>query len=117
MFGGGLPHSVLAAALVLDALPGFAERYTRALQKARELFEAVDRLPGISVKPLPDGSNIFPLELASSVDPAHFVAALAERDVIVPEGAATLTVNTSVTRQSNEELLGAFRDALGAARH
>jgi threonine aldolase len=115
-FGGGLPHSALAAALALDGLPGFADRFGRALARARELFAALDRLPGASIAPLPDGSNIFPLELDRRVDRARFAAGLAERSVVatIPaEGTVYLTVNPTILRRSNEELLGAFEQALG----
>jgi threonine aldolase len=110
MFGGGLPSSALAAALVLDGLPGFAERFGAALAKARALFAMVDELPGRRVESFPDGSNIFRLHL-EGVDPAAFVARLAERGVVVapPVGdTVTLTVNTTVLRRPNEELVDAF---------
>jgi threonine aldolase len=110
MFGGGLPSSALAAALVLDGLPGFAERFGAAIAKARALFAMVDELPGRRVESFPDGSNIFRLHL-EGVDPAAFVARLAERGVVVapPVGdTVTLTVNTTVLRRPNEELVDAF---------
>jgi threonine aldolase len=115
-FGGGLPHSVLAAALALDGLPGFADKFASALGKARELFREIDRLPGLSIAPLPDGSNIFPLEIDARVDRARFAAGLAERGVsatVPPDGTAYLTVNPTVLRRPNEELLAAFAAALG----
>jgi threonine aldolase len=112
MFGGGLPHSSLAATLALDGLPGFAARFTEAIAKARELFAEVSRLPGLSVEPFEQGSNIFPLRLGSGVDATRVAARLAEHDVSVsaPEGDTIyLTVNTTVLRRSNEELVAAFR--------
>lgn len=115
-FGGGLPHSSLAAALALDGLPGFAERFGCAITRARELFAAVDRLPGASIAELPDGSNIFPLELDPAVDRAAFAARLAERGVLasVPAaGTAHLTVNPTILRRPLERLVEDFAAALG----
>jgi threonine aldolase len=108
MFGGGLPSSALAAALVLDALPGFADRFAAAFAKARDLFARLNERPGLRVETLANGSNIFPLHLTDGVDPASFAARLAERGIVVPDGASALTVNTTILRRSNDELLDAF---------
>src|SRR5205085_12495364 len=105
----------LAATLALDGLPGFAQRFKEAIGKARELFAELTRLPGLSVEPFEHGSNIFPLRLAPDVDAARLAARLAEHDVSIaaPEADAIyLTVNTTLLRRPNEELVAAFRDAL-----
>jgi threonine aldolase len=114
-YGGGLPHAALAAALALDGLPGFADRFAHALARARDLFAAVDRLPGAAIAPLPDGSNIFPLDLDVGVDRAAFVRRLADAGVLAtvpPAGTAYLTVNPTILRRPIDELLAAFADAL-----
>ena len=116
MFGGGLASSYLAAALALQGSVGFEERFNSALVKARRLFKGLDQLPGINVTELDNGSNIFRVAVDDSIE-ARLVGKLRERDVFIYplEGAdrvTTLTVNTTVLRWSDSELLGAFRDAL-----
>jgi threonine aldolase len=115
MFGGGLPSSALAAALALDGLPGFAERFAAALEKARSLFDALNGLTGLAIERFPDGSNIFPLHLGADIDPAGFIARLADQGIVVPAATGDtlqLTVNTTVLRRSNEEIVSCFRRAL-----
>lgn len=103
MFGGGLPSAALAAAAALSGLAGFEERFAAAMVKGRELMVA------LGVEPFAHGSNIFPFR--KNVDPAK----LTERDVVVvPDAGAPflpLAVNTTILRQSNEELLAAFAAA------
>lgn len=115
MFGGGLPSSALAAALALDGLTGFADRFAQALARARDLVGDLDLLPGIALEPLPNGSNIFVLRLDAEVDGAGVVARLAEHQVVVPppsDGAIHLTVNTTILRRPHDEIVSCFRDAL-----
>ena len=116
MFGGGLASSYLAAALALQGSVGFEERFNAALVEARRLFKGLDQLPGINVTELDNGSNIFRVAIDDSIE-ARLVGKLRERDVFIYplEGAdrvTTLTVNTTVLRWSNSELLGVFRDSL-----
>jgi threonine aldolase len=117
MFGGGLASSGLAAAIALDGLDGFEERFASAMAKASELFEDVNRLGVIKVEKFENGSNIFPLGLDESIDHPGLMRGLSELDIIVrpAEGSevlSTLTVNTTVLRQPNEEIVAAFREAL-----
>jgi threonine aldolase len=102
MFGGGLPSAAPAAAAALAGLPGFEERFAAAMAKGRELFAA------IGAEGFEHGSNIYLLR--KPVDAKR----LAERNVVVgtiEDGVLPLTINTSVLRQPNDELLDAFRYA------
>lgn len=116
MFGGGLPSAALAAAAALAGLVGFEERFGAALAKGRELFARLDEMPGLRVRPFEHGSNIFPLYLDEAIDRKAFVAALAERNVVAATGDQPapflpLTVNTTLLRQPNDELVDAFASA------
>jgi threonine aldolase len=113
MFGGGLPSAALAAAAALEGLPGFEERFAAALAKGRALFEM------LGVEPFEHGSNIFPLALDAGLDRKRLVAELAERNVLVGEperGFLPLTVNTTILRQPNDQLLDAFSAALQSSQ-
>lgn len=103
MFGGGLPSAALAAAAALEGLNGFEERFAQAMAKGRALFDA------LGVEPFEHGSNIY--TLGRPVDPAR----LLERHVVVAptaDGILPLTVNTTILRQSNDDLIAAFHDAM-----
>ena len=119
MFGGGLASSYFVAALALNGLDGFEERFQSALNKGRDLFKMLNRLPAIEIKEFEHGSNIFPLAFATGVDIGSVVAALRLRDVcLFPEEGteiySRLTVNTTILRQSNDAIFEAFKEAIGA---
>ncbi len=117
MFGGGLASSGLAAAIALNGLDGFEQRFTSAMAKASELFEGLNQLSAMKVGRFENGSNIFPVELDESIDQPRLMKKLSELQIIVrpAEGSdvlSTLAVNTTLLRQSNEEIVAAFREAL-----
>ena len=122
MFGASLSSGgYLAAAVALSGMDGFEGRFALAMKKAEELFAGLNSLAGIGVGRFEHGSNIFPLELAPEIDREAFLSHLRERWVFVypneEEPARTyLTVNTTILRQSNEELVSAFEDALAKSR-
>ena len=118
MFGGGLASANFAAALALRGIDGFEKRFNRAMSRAKGLFDKLNALESISVKPFEHGSNIVPLELETDVDSDRFVKTLEEHSVSVsaPDGDGSrrimLTVNTTILRQAAEDLLFAFEHAV-----
>ena len=117
MFGGGLSSAALAAALALEGVEGFEDRFAQAMSKARCLFGELNSIPGLSVGSYEHGSNIFPFTLPSGVDLERFANRLAEFRVFVNAGeedrvSPHLTVNTTILRQSNEQIVSAFRMAV-----
>ena len=117
MFGGGLSSAALAAALALEGVEGFEERFAKAMSKASSLFDELSAIPGLSVGAYEHGSNIFPLTLPPGVELETFANRLAESRVFVNAGeedrvSPHLTVNTTILRQSNEQILSAFRTAV-----
>ena len=117
MFGGGLASAYFVAALALRGLEGFEERFHAALNKGRDLFKMLNRLPGIEVKEFEHGSNIFPLTFAPGVDIESVVAGLRLSGVCLYPDEGTdnysrLTVNTTILRQSNDAIFDAFNGAL-----
>ena len=123
MFGGGLPSAYFAAALALQGMHGFADRFAAAMAQADTLFARLNALEELHVGHFAHGSNIFPLTLAVDIDRERFLTTLRDHAIWVAAGAGDarqlrLTVNTTILRQSIETLVTAFTDALqdGAPR-
>jgi len=117
MFGGGLSSTALSAALALQGMDGFEERFVQSMAKARELFERLNGIEGIAVEAFEHGSNIFKLSIAEHIDVEALALALREHWIFISSdkterGALLLTVNTTILRQPNERLAEAFRDAV-----
>ena len=118
MFGGGLASANFAAALALQGIDGFEERFNRAMTRAKVLFDKINALEGINVERFEHGSNMFPLKLESDVDSTRFVKTLEEHSVSVspPDGdhagRIMLTVNSTILRQDIQDLLCTFERAI-----
>ena len=117
MFGGSLATSYLAAALALKGVEGFEERFGEAMTKAGELFARLNTLEKITVGKFEHGSNIFPVDLDPSVELGRLVSKLKEHWIfVVPDetdvSRVYIAVNTTILRQSNDQIFGAFEEAL-----
>ena len=118
MFGGGLASANFAAALALQGIDGFEERFNRAMTQAKVLFDKINALESINVERFEHGSNMFPLKLESDVDSTRFVKTLEEHSVSVspPDGdhagRIMLTVNPTILRQDIQDLFCTFERAI-----
>ena len=88
--------------------------------KARELFKRLNTLPDIEIQEFDHGSNIFPLKYARGVNVERLIESLHQRNIFVYPDEVTgtissLTVNTTLLRQSNKAIFQAFREALDAS--
>jgi hypothetical protein len=78
----------------------------------------LERLDGLCPAPLPDGSNIVPLRQDTRVRRSVLTQGLRESGIVLPsEGGSDdmipLTINTTILRQTPDDLRDAFADALG----
>ena len=117
MFGGGLSNASLAAALALDGLEGFEDRFAAAMSKARSLFDDLNRISGVEVRAYANGSNIFPIGLPRQTDAPRLIERLSGMNIFVgtdegDDSSMHLTVNTTILRQPNSVIAGAFETAL-----
>jgi threonine aldolase len=117
MFGGSLSSAYFAAALALQGMHGFADRFAAAMAQADALFTRLKALNGLHVGRLAHGSNIFPLTLAADIDAERFLTTLRTHAVLAMSSASEarqlrLTVNTTILRQPLETLVTAFASAL-----
>ena len=117
MFGGGLAGAYPAAALALHGVEGFEQRFTQSIKKGRDLFTDLNLISGIEIKEFELGSNIFPLSFDSDIDITKMAFKLQERGIyIYPEEGSErysqLTVNTTILRKTNEQIVQTFRETL-----
>jgi threonine aldolase len=121
-FGASLATGgYLAAAVALNAIEGFEERFAAAMKKGVELLVGLNDLEGISVGRYEHGSNIFPVALDAAIDADAFIEALHADWVFVyptedDPDEIRFTINTTILRQSNDQLVAAFAKALVRSR-
>lgn len=117
MFGGSLPFSSLSAALALNGLKDFEAGSQATVSKSKELINLLAKIPGVKVSRYPDGSNIIPIEFPNTVNLHKLYKNLSSKGVFInPEtnihNTIHLTINMTILRKSNEELLKIFTDAV-----
>ena len=116
MFGGGLNHAWPFAAVALHYLPGFSERYSRAVKTSEDLIRELQRHDRVAVERIPSGTNLFRLRVKGS-DAAAVQKRLAAKGVLLgaPDRDAFLVgVNETLNRMSAAELADAFVRAVAS---
>ena len=115
MFGSGLPGAWPFAAVALNYLPGFIDRFTSAVGISESFITEVERHGAFSVERMAGGTNLFRLQV-DSADPEAFRRRLREQDVdlggVRPGGGFMIGVNETWNRTTPDELARRFRAAL-----
>lgn len=116
VFGGGLYQAWPYAAVALHYFDGYAERFQKAVDVSKKLFDQLEKYDPFRVEPIPCGTNIARLHL-KDVDAVHYRNALADRGILLPAPSTNffgfqLTINESLNRRTSEELASTFVDAL-----
>ena len=117
MFGGGLPSSYLSAALALEGMNDFPARFNESFNKAKALFEIINKLPGIEIRQFQNGSNIFEFLITKNMNTDQIIKNLLDMDIVIPEPknewpVPLIHVNTTILRKSNSEIAATFSDAI-----
>jgi threonine aldolase len=116
MFGGGLNHAWPFAAVALHYLPGFGDRYNRAVKISEDLIRELQRHDRVAIERIPSGTNLFRLRVKGG-DAAGLQKRLAARGVLLgnPDRDAFLVgVNETLNRMSAAELTDAFVRAVAS---
>ena len=115
MFGAGLPGAWPFAAVALHHLPGFVDRFRRAVGVSEAFIDRIARHEAFGVERMPAPTNLFRLRV-SAADPAGFRARLRDRGVDLgrasPDGAVLVGVNETWNRATAEALAERFAAAL-----
>lgn len=115
MFGGGLHEVWPFAAVALETMRGFEERFARAVGVSEAVIEALLKTAHFEIERVPQGTNIFYLRTLSVNAPVYQQRLLQAGVIATAEGARLrLQVNESWLRAPAEEIAARFVMALGA---
>jgi len=119
--GGTIFSNWSKAAMALYHLDGLEDRLKKTAAQATDLFEKLNKVPGLSITALKGGSNIFDFKLPAGTDIKKFRKALYENHKVIirgagPDGTIKLQVNETLLRTDNQFLVKAFSDSLSAAK-
>jgi len=116
MFGGGLPAAWPYAAVAMNYLDGFVERFKVAVKVSEDLIEKLKAHPSFRIERTPAGTNVFQLRVQAG-DAEAYWKNLESKGVLVSPPAKgsnvfVLHVNESLNRVSASELAGRFIQSL-----
>ena len=115
MFGSGLPGAWPFAAVALNFVPGFMERFTNAVRTSESFITELADHDAFRVERLTGGTNLFRLRL-DGPDPEAFRRRLREREVdlgsVRTDGGFLVGVNETWNRATPDDLADRFRSAL-----
>jgi len=115
--GGSMFGNWANAAMALYRLEGFETRMKNTVQKANELFDALNKIPGITIKALPGGTNIYSFALSPKIDCAKMRDKLNTTFNIRigffnEKNESSLTVNETLLYQDNNYIINAFKKSM-----
>jgi threonine aldolase len=113
MFGGGLAHVWPHAAIAFHYLDGFEERYAKAVAVSERVIAGLPRDGRFSVTRVPNGTNIFFLQVAG-VSTEAFRERARQAEITLPapqEGRFAVSVNETWNRAEADEILDRLRKA------
>lgn len=115
MFGGNLLEGWPAALVARHFMHDFVDRLTSAVHISEEFYKAIEKLSGVNVTRISNGTNVARISL-SGIDIPEFRQRLAAKDILIgrpnAEGTITLTVNETWNRTSAQQLADAVEQAM-----
>lgn len=115
MFGGNLLEGWPAALVARHFMHDFVDRLTSAVHISEEFYKAIEKLSGVNVTRISNGTNVARISL-SGIDIPEFRQRLAAKDILIgrpnAEGTITLTVNETWNRTSAQQLAEAVEQAM-----
>ena len=107
MYGGSLVRGWVYAAVALHYLDGFEDRFQRGVAVSEELFSNLEDHPNLGVRRIPQGSNVFILEVKGT-DAATFRDRMMSNGISLREprddGSLVIQVNETWASGTAEEL-------------
>ena len=105
------------AAMALHTLEGLEDRLRKTKERADGLFAELNKIAGLRIRPVPDGSNVFQLQMDKGYDGKTLSKVLAEKYAVrVPfpeeDGISHLHVNEGLLLRDQDSILAAFRAAV-----
>lgn len=116
MFGGGLPGAWPYAAVAMNYLDGFIERFNAAIKVSEDLIEKLKAHPSFRIERVPAGTNVFQLRVQVADADAYWKNLEGRGVLISPPAKGSnvflLLVNETLNRASASELAERFIQSL-----
>ena len=119
--GGNMFGNWLNAAMALHRLEGIEERLQEAIKRSAEIFASLNKIPGVKIAALDNGTNIYNMSLAAGMDVKklsdhlaanYFIRIIPRREA---DGNIKITVNETLLYRDPKYIVDAFKDGIKKA--
>lgn len=117
ILGGTVFQSWNNTAMALHYLDGIDKRWAQVITKAKDLISELNKLDGIQISPIKNGTNIYNLQLADSINLKKLANYLSEKHQIWlgranSEGILKFTINESILTRSTSDIIDAWKKGI-----
>ena len=115
--GGSMYGNWTNAAMALYRMEGFETRLQDAIKASNEIFNTLNKLPGVQVNPIAGGTNLYTMELSKGIDGKKMQETLnREFNIRIPRpdnnNHTLIAVNETLLYQSTEYVINAFTKSI-----
>ena len=118
--GGSMFGNWLNAAMASYKLDGIEERLQEAIKRSKEIFSALNQLPGIKISALENGTNIYSMKFPAGLQAQKFGETINSYFIRIPRpnenGEAKISVNETLLYREPKYIIDAFKDSLNKAK-
>ena len=121
ILGGNVFQSWQNTAVALHHLEGIEDRWEQVVKTSTKLIAELNKIDGISISNIKNGTNIYDLQISDSIDPKVMVKFLSENHNILVRHAnenniAKFAVNESILRRYFDDILSTMKSGIDKAR-
>jgi len=118
--GGNMFGNWLNAAMASYKLEGIGERLQEAIKRSKEIFAALNQIPGVKVSQLDGGTNIYNMKFPPGLQGPKFVEAINSYFIRIPRpdanGDSKISVNETLLYREPKYIIDALREAFNKAK-
>ena len=119
--GGSMYRNWTSAAMALQRLEGMESRLQGAIARSKELFAALNKITGINITSLKEGTNIYQLTLAKNIDGKKLSETLSKQYGIRmggpdAENIVKISVNETLLYRDTSYISKAFTEAMAVSK-
>ena len=118
--GGNMFGNWLNAAMASYKLDGIEERLQEAIKRSKEIFSALNQIPGIKISPLDGGTNIYSMKFPQGLQGQKFAETINSYFIRITRpnenGEAKISVNETLLYREPKYIIDAIKDSLNKAK-
>ncbi len=118
--GGNMFGNWLNAAMASYKLDTIEEKLQESIKRSKEIFAALNQVPGIKISPLEDGTNIYSMKFPSGLNVQKLGESFNNYFIRIPRpnenGETKISVNETLLYREPKYIIDAIKDSLSKSK-